>query len=69
MHSVESSTYSSATPTSTAAGGSTLEERRGGEVRGQQGGEPLLPEDIGRDTASALIEEIVKVCCVILGSP
>ena len=54
MHAIERST---ATPTSVGGGG----QRGGVEVRGQQGEEPLLPEDIGRDTASMLVEEIVKV--------
>lgn len=52
MHGAESSTYSWTTPNSVAT--------RGAEDRGQME-EPILPEDVGKRTASLLLEEIVKV--------
>ena len=52
MHGVESSTYSHTTPDSAAT-------RLSGD--GGQTEEPILPEDIGKRTASLLLEEIVKV--------
>ena len=56
MHAAESSTYSETTPTSVVTADS---ERETGSGRGQD--EPVLPEDIGRNTAALLLEEIVKV--------
>lgn len=59
MHAAESSTYSHAT--------STAARLPGGAGRGEgQSEEPILPEDIGKNTASLLIEEIVKVFSLAL---
>ena len=60
MHAAESSTYSQTTPTSTTSTqlpGSAPEGKGG---RGSEG--PVLPEDIGKNTASLLLAEITKVC-------
>ena len=55
MHAAESSTYShAAMPTSVTA------ERVGG-ARGHPEEGNVLPEDVGENTASQLIQEIVKV--------
>ena len=59
MHGAESSTYSHATPTSTTRlPGAT----RGGREVDSGRADPVLPEDIGKKTASLLLTEIVKVC-------
>lgn len=61
MHAAESSTYShAATPTSAAT---ALPGRMGGATGngGKTEKEAILPEDVGKNTASLLIQEIIKV--------
>ncbi len=71
-HSGETNTYSHATATShTPTTGSVASRKRKRSVAGKdegekpglqdQDGQPLLPEDIGRQAAVLLLEEITRV--------
>ena len=63
MHAAETSSYSTASHSHTSKGSRPLGSSRDRE-------EPvILPEDIGTNTASLLLQEIVQVCLCVHDDP